>query len=197
MILTVIKNSLLAILIILILHVILKNEVFEQTEKMKKYISSNNNGSMEESKKKVQFHDDIVPSKHSISKTINSKVDINTNNATDNNNDDKDCPNSLTCADFKLPDKKPDIDEMKELYDYVFEKHDTDQALETVFNNDDKVIHVDMTELDKHINDISETHTKEDNLLCSFEIIGIIENTEDDIGGVDMFSQNHLFSKVI
>ena len=85
---------------------------------------------------------------------------------------------------------------MKELYDYVFEKHDTDQSLETVFNNDDKVIHVDMTELDKHINDISETQKKDDNLLCSFEIIGIIENT-DDIGGVDMFSQNHLFSKVI
>lgn len=196
MILTVIKNSLLAILIILILHIILKNEVFEHTEKMKKYISSNNNGSMEESKKKVQFHDDIIPSKNSMQKTKNPKVDINTNNATDNE-DDKDCPNSLTCADFKLPDKKLDIDEMKELYDYVFEKHDTDQALETVFNNDDKVIHVDMTELDRHINDISETQTKEDNLLCSFEIIGIIENTEDDIGGVDMFSQNHLFSKVI
>ena len=196
MILTVIKNSLLAILIILILHIILKNEVFEQTEKMKKYISSNNNGSMEESKKKVQFHDDIIPSKNSMKKTKNPNVDINTNNATDNE-DDKDCPNSLTCADFKLPDKKLDTDEMKELYDYVFEKHDTDQALETVFNNDDKVIHVDMTELDRHINDISETQTKEDNLLCSFEIIGIIENTEDDIGGVDMFSQNHLFSKVI
>lgn len=195
MILTVIKNSLLAILIILILHVILKNEVYEDTEKMKRLPATNrifDQDSKKDSKKDSESPSKVMsPSKDTYSKKDNNQKISEENNAYY----EKECTNSLICSDFKLPEKKLDIDEMKELYDYVFEKHDTDQSLETVFNNDDKVIHVDMTELDKHINDISETQ-KDDNLLCSLEIIGIIENT-DDVDGIDMFSQNHLFSKVI
>ena len=81
MILTVIKNYLLAILIILILHVILKNEVYEDTEKMKRLFATSkilDQDSKKDSKKYSKKESEspskvLFPSKDTLSKKDNNQ----------------------------------------------------------------------------------------------------------------------------
>jgi hypothetical protein len=198
MMFTIIKNSLLAILIILILHFIVKNEIFDDVEKMKKKIVQ----AVEKQNEKVLPIVPVIPQPFE-----ENKYDENVNLEKKSQGEDvdyaknkdykeyvKECKNALTCSDFKLPENVQESNQMKELYEYVFMNED--DSLDKQFQNAKGNIAVDMTELDHHIKEIAATqHSNTDDLLCSFEVIGLIDSQEID--GLDAFSQTHLFSKVI
>lgn len=207
MIFTVIKNSILAILIILILHIILKNELLEGIEKVKnKEIVSDSKIITKPLKNKEIIEKQIKPANDSevyipidIQESIKKKVKKSKNNELHDAYDDKECSNSITCSDFNLPDNVINKEQIDELYEYVYNTSESDKELDLVFSENRQNIKVDMTELDKHLKEVSDTQKQlqtSDQTLCGFEIVGVIDNDEE-ICGLDIFSQNQPFSKVI
>lgn len=199
MIFTIIKNSVLAILIILIIHFIIKNEIVDNIEKMKRItipsehventlLTNNQQKTLDtiSNKKKPSLSEQQINLDNSKEKVYEEKV-----------YEEKECKNSITCDDYKLPEITTD-ESMKELYEYVF-NNEPNKQLDIIYDEkkqEDKIF-VDMTEIDQHMKDVSTKHTDE-NLMCGFEIIGIIDQNDDnDVLGIDMFSQNSVFSKVI
>lgn len=198
MMFTIIKNSLLAILIILILHFIVKNEMVDDIEKLRKKTLK----AVENENEKVlpvpvttQPFEEIKYDKNVKLKKLEHKGDdVDYAQNKDYKEYVKDCKNAITCTDFKLPENVHESNQMKELYEYVFMNED--DSLDKQFQNVKGNIAVDMTELDHHLKEIAATqNSNTDDLLCSFEVIGLIDSEE--IEGLDAFSQTHLFSKVI
>jgi hypothetical protein len=110
------------------------------------------------------------------------------------------CPNSLTCDDFKVSEESgmSNEDNMKELYDFVYDEESNKSTIEHTLQDffpEDKPLEtqVDKTEIDTH-------HAKKSmetvNTSCNFEVIGMIEvNGEDDVFGLDTLSSTN-FSNI-
>ena len=174
----ILKNALLVFLIVLIIHFMIQNQLLENKETMRRkqiHRATENKATIPPpSPKKVEEETVVVncPKK---------KVRFA----------EKECSGSLTCDDFDVPEGVVEKEErMKELYDFVFDSDPTN--MDTYFPKTTEEIKTDKTELDLH--KIHENTP--DNLECNFEIIGIIETDETDIGGVDTTSSSYL-SKII
>lgn len=200
MISIILKNSLLFFLIILILHFMIKNELFDNIENMKRKLVHKN--ILEEDKVPIKnsHHGHI----HNVSTEIKPKqkvVEKELNNLEINNKSD-DCSNSLTCADFKEEPTKIqkgfEKDNMKELYDFVFDDDKKEDLLEKQFNVSTTQV-TEKNEVDLHHEKKSSMQKEnEGNIMkCNFEIIGNIEDdNENDVVGFDYLSQNS-FAKMI
>lgn len=181
----------------------IKNELFDNIENMKRKLVH----------KKI-MEEDEVPTKnshyahiHNVSNTnkikpVISNVKNEINNLEIKNNTSDDCSNSLTCADFKEEPKTIqkgfEKDNMKELYDFVFDDDKKDDLLEKQFNVSTTQV-TEKNEVDLH-HEMKSTVLKETEgniMKCNFEIIGTIEdNNENDVVGLDYLSQNS-FAKMI
>jgi hypothetical protein len=117
----------------------------------------------------------------------------------DNNNEYvPECPNGLTCDDFKVSEECgiSNEDNIKELYDFVYEEESnkltTGQTIQDFFPETTTFeTKVDKTEIDTHR---TEKSTEIINNNCNFEVIGMIE-TEEDVFGLDMLSSTN-FSNI-
>jgi len=103
----------------------------------------------------------------------------------------RECDGGVKCEDYFVEGDNEE-DKMKELYDFVFDKEETnDGTLNKFFpsNVEDKTI-VDTTEIDEHINEIN---MEKESGNCQFEIIGVIEE-KTDIHGLDTLSTTNYSS---
>ena len=178
----------------------IKNELFDNIENMKRKLVHKN--ILEEDKVPIKnsHHGHI----HNVSTEIKPKpkvVEKELNNLEINNKSD-DCSNSLTCADFKEEPTKIqkgfEKDNMKELYDFVFDDDKKEDLLEKQFNISTTQV-TEKNEVDLHHEKKSSMQKEnEGNIMkCNFEIIGNIEDdNENDVVGFDYLSQNS-FAKMI
>lgn len=181
MITNIIKNSLLLFLIVLIFHFMIKNQILEDVELLKRKqvheqtLSSPT--SISKQHKKVRFaNDDVVKEENEISEQYV-----------------KECSNSLTCDDMTLPEGvSQKHNHMQELYDFVYDK---EQNINSYFPEKVTETLYDETELDQHIQDKKTEFKQEEDLSCNFEVIGIIEHS-NEIDGLDTTSSGFL-SKLI
>jgi hypothetical protein len=108
-----------------------------------------------------------------------------------------DCSNSLSCDDFKeetKPKTKKEIDDSKELYDFVFEDTDAEMNLNHYFDEtvtkeavEEKDRNIEINDIDIHHNIVT-THNINTNTIendCMFEVIGVIETNDDSISAFD------------
>lgn len=179
MIANIIKNSLLLFLIVLIFHFMIKNQILEDVELLKrKHVHEQTMLSSPILQKNVRFKSNDNNVKEEIEKSQPYE---------------KECSDSLTCDDMKLPEGvSQKTNHMQELYDFVFDK---EQNIDSYFPEKVSDTSYDETELDEHIQDKINDLKKEEDLTCNFEVIGIIEQN-NDIGGVDTTSSTFL-SKII
>lgn len=188
----------------------IKNELFDGVESMKRKLVH----------KKIMEEDEVINTNkkhhHGHSHTINKEI-VTSNKESDtivenkeesstvNNKNMKsdNCSNSLTCADFvedtKMKQKGFEGNNMKELYDFVFDDDkNTDDLLEKQFNVPTTQL-IEKNEIDLHHENKTTIlkDTEEDIMRCNFEIIGNIDDDdENDIVGLDSLSQN-AFAKMI
>lgn len=190
----------------------IKNELFDNLENMKRKLVQHKIMEEDENIKKITHHGHI----HKLSKevkpvvindTIQEKEETVTKDDKKNveiKNDQKsdDCDNSLTCADFKeehnMKHKGFEKDNMKELYDFVFDDDKKQDLLEKQFNTSTtQVTEKNEVELHHEIKSKMMKETNDDVMKCNFEIIGNIEeDNENDVVGLDYLSQN-AFAKMI
>lgn len=197
----------------------IKNELFDGVESMKRKLVH----------KKIMEEDEVINTNkkhhHGHSHTINKEI-VTSNKESDDTLVDKqsivenkeesntigvdkknmksdNCSNSLTCADFvedtKMKQKGFEGNNMKELYDFVFDDDkNTDDLLEKQFNVPTTQVN-EKNEIDLHHESKSTIlkDTEDDIMKCNFEIIGNIDDdNENDIVGLDYLSQN-AFAKMI
>jgi len=208
MIVVILKNTLLILLIILIIHFMIKNAILEDIDLFKRKM----------------VHDDALINVKSSFKSLKKAVGEETdhmekvNEKTYKKTDDKrvrfedpttiikpECPNGVTCKDYDVSEESgmsiSEQNNMKELYDFVFDDDKKDGVNLNVFfpeNVTDETV-VDETELQKHSQSYTKKRTDEKESLshnCNFEVIGMIEmNTgEDNIDGLDTLTSNYFSS---
>ena len=190
----------------------IKNELFDGIESMKRKLVH----------KKIMEENEVINTikshhghMHEITTPVVTTLDVTTPDKKQDNNlevekncekintKSDDCPNSLTCADFvqdtKLKQKGFDANNMKELYDFVFDDDkNTEDSLEKQFNVPTTQA-IEKNEIDLHheTKSIKLKETEDDIMKCNFEIIGNIDDEdENDIVGLDYLSQN-AFAKTI
>lgn len=189
----------------------IKNELFDDVESMKRKLVH----------KKIMEEDEVINTnkKHHHGHSHTPKKEIVTSNKYDTivknkeesnivdvdkrNMKSDNCSNSLTCVDFvedtKMKQKGFEGNNMKELYDFVFDDDkNSDDLLEKQFNVSTTQV-VEKNEIDlHHENKTTILKDKEDDIMkCNFEIIGNIDDdNENDIVGLDYLSQN-AFAKMI
>ena len=180
----------------------IKNELFDYVENMKRKLVHKKIMEEDEVPTKNSHHGHI----HNVSNANEIKpkpkvVEKELNNLEINNKSD-DCSNSLTCADFKEEPTKIqkgfEKDNMKELYDFVFDDDNKDDLLAKQFNVSTNQV-TEKNEVDLHHEKKSSMQKEnEGNIMkCNFEIIGNIEDdNENDVVGLDYLSQNS-FAKMI
>lgn len=173
----ILKNVILVLLIILIVHFMLKNKLIEERDSFvrrivhKELVDKVSNKIEEEeiemSKKRVSGEKRVH-----FEDTFSPEIE-------------RECPGQVKCEDY-MKEGENEEDKMKELYDFVFDKEEgeTEGSLNSFFptNVEDKTV-VDSNEIDQHINEIDQ----KTNCNCQFEIIGVIED-KTDILGVDVLS---------
>jgi hypothetical protein len=185
----------------------IKNELFDNVENMKRKLVQKKIMEEDEDVKKTSHHGHV----HKIPKEVKPVIESNNTQVkdddklleqTDQNQKSDDCANSLTCADFKedpnMKQKGFEKDNMKELYDFVFDDDKKDDLLEKQFNISTTQV-TEKNEVDLH-HELKSSIIKEDEndiMKCNFEIIGNIEeDNENDVVGLDYLSQN-AFAKMI
>lgn len=185
----------------------IKNELFDNVENMKRQLVQKKIMEEDEDVKKTSHHGHV----HKIPKEVKPVIESNNTQVkeddklleqTDQNQKSDDCANSLTCADFKedpnMKQKGFEKDNMKELYDFVFDDDKKEDLLEKQFNISTTQV-TEKNEVDLH-HEIKSSIIKEnenDIMKCNFEIIGNIEeDNENDVVGLDYLSQN-AFAKMI
>lgn len=206
MIVVILKNTLLILLIILIVHFMIKNSIVDNLDMFKR---------------KVVHDESISHVTNSLAKSVSSDVD---NEVLEERNETKaspiaspkkkvhfnmtseyepECPNGVRCEDYKTSDEsgmRNEQSNMKELYDFVFDdksSKDTEKSLDSYFPKDVKdKIQTDRTELSTHLTERSKEQTH-----CDFEVIGVIEMTNDPnsdgldtVNGIDTLSSNYFSS---
>lgn len=194
----------------------IKNELFDGVESMKRKLVH----------KKIMEEDEVINTNkkhHGHSHTINKEI-VTSNKESDDKKSDTivknkeksstvgvynknmksdNCSNSLTCADFvedtKMKQKGFEGNNMKELYDFVFDDDkNTDDLLEKQFNVPTTQL-IEKNEIDLHHENKTTIlkDTEEDIMKCNFEIIGNIDDDDENaIVGLDYLSQN-AFAKMI
>ena len=197
MIVVILKNTLQILLIILIVHFMIKNRIVDDFDSFKRRVVHGD--TLNEMKNKQYVNTDVrvddenkqfVDVKYETKKTV--RFD-------DNNNEYvPECPNGLTCDDFKVSEECgiSNEDNIKELYDFVYEEESnkltTGQTIQDFFPETTTFeTKVDKTEIDTHR---TEKSTEIINNNCNFEVIGMIE-TEEDVFGLDMLSSTN-FSNI-
>ena len=185
----------------------IKNELFDNVENMKRQLVHKSIMEENQDKKKSSHHGHV----HKIIKDVKPVIESNNKlvkddekwlEPTNQNQKSDDCTNSLTCADFKehqeMKQKGFEKDNMKELYEFVFDDDKKEDLLEKQFNISTTQV-TEKNEVDLH-HEIKSSIIKEnenDIMKCNFEIIGKIEeDNENDVVGLDYLSQN-AFAKMI
>lgn len=192
MIVVILKNTLLILLIVLIVHFMIKNRIVDDLDTFKRKL----------------VHDDTL-NETNIKQDSAPYVKVEEENKKPNgtktvrfeeNEYVPECPNGLTCDDFKVSEESgmSNEDNMKELYDFVYDEESNKsmigQTLQDFFPEDKPLeTQVDKTEIDTH-------HAKKSmetvNTSCNFEVIGMIEvDGEDDVFGLDTLSSTN-FSNI-
>lgn len=185
----------------------IKNELFDNIENMKRQLVQKKIMGEDENKKNTSHHGHV----HKIIKEVKPAIDCKNTLVNDNeklleltnqNQKSDDCANSLTCVDFKedqnMKQKGFEKDNMKELYDFVFDDDKKEDLLEKQFNISTTQV-TEKNEVDLHHEFKSSIikENKNDIMKCNFEIIGNIEeDNENDVVGLDYLSQN-AFAKMI
>lgn len=197
----------------------IKNELFDGVESMKRTLvhkkimeedevintnKKHHHGHSHTIKKEIvtSNDDDTIVDKKSDT-IVENKEESNTFGVDNKNMKSDNCSNSLTCVDFvedtKMKQKGFEGNNMKELYDFVFDDDkNTDDLLEKQFNVSTTQV-IEKNEIDlHHENKSTILKDKEDDIMkCNFEIIGNIDDdNENDIVGLDYLSQN-AFAKMI
>jgi hypothetical protein len=193
MIVVIFKNTLLILLIVLIVHFMIKNRIVDDLDTFKRKL----------------VHDDTLNETNIKQPPPRLNVNVDEENIKPNgtktvrfaeNEYVPECPNSLTCDDFKVSEESgmSNEDNMKELYDFVYDEESNKSTIEHTLQDffpEDKPLEtqVDKTEIDTH-------HAKKSmetvNTSCNFEVIGMIEvNGEDDVFGLDTLSSTN-FSNI-
>lgn len=220
MIVVILKNTLLIILIILIIHFMIKNRIIDDIDSFRRIVVHNTTLNEEQH---VSYNNDR--NRPLISEEDKNSIPFEIKNPKNVTFDGQEyipeCPNSLTCDDYKkTTSKESGIEkDMKELYDFVYDNSEmntnttdtiggssdtiggsSDTTLNTFFPENNKSsyeIKTDVTELDIHNNKILANIQKDENKNnCNFEVIGMIEtNTDEDIHGLDSISSTH-FSNI-
>nr|QOI90422.1 hypothetical protein HWQ62_00286 [Pyramimonas orientalis virus] len=201
MIVVILKNTLLIILIVLIIHFMIKNRMLDELDTFKRKMVH------DDTRHDGQYHTSHIKPTAMVSGTGSDKPDSQTARTKKVHFDDKDilpeCTSVLSCDDFKLTDKDmPELaskeSKMKELYDFVFHEDSTvETSLNAFFPNDvtDESI-VDKTEIDQHHKEKESKFVENKNAHCNFEVIGVIESVSDaDIYGLDSLTSTN-FSNI-
>lgn len=215
----ILKNTLLILLVIFILHFIIKNKLiddinnerlrFKNCAKSVKNVESVEN--VENVKpaspscvKQVRFADKKIEHKVEECEVVNDdfyeniskNIELEDKEYVDKCEGQLNCKNMIKATSRSEPLQK---DKMKELYDFVFdgsEEKEAGEGLNKYFPTDVKdTTFLDSTELDKHKAEKLEEMMKQEN-NCNFEVIGVIEAEQlDDIHGLDSTSSSY-FSQI-
>jgi hypothetical protein len=203
------KNSLLIVLIVLIIHFMIKNRMLDDIDMYRRRL----------------VHDDTMNDHTLGGSKVNgrrcmSNVKVNEEENLSNcrkvrfnRNDDEDlkkcdmenlleCVGNVTCDDMTktdndMPELASEENKMKELYDFVFledSNANSSKGLNDFFPDDvkDDII-FDKTEIDVHNNAVVENKFAENkNGHCNFEVIGLIEKEdESDVYGLDSLTSTN------
>jgi hypothetical protein len=172
MISIVLKNSILIFLIILIFHFIIKNQMMDKLEKMRKLEIS---AEKPKSVKKVRFNNNNIKSK---------VFDV-----------EEEMEKQMNCDDFN-EDKKLKItidDKMEELYKFVYDDDKAETNLKEFYSTNIKPELKTMNDIDLHHQEIKKEFKVDDN-VCNFEVIGKIEKSDGLMNGIDLMANNNYSS---
>ena len=199
MILVVLKNTLLIVLIVLIIHFMIKNRMLDDIDTYRRRLVHDD--TMSEHKPYDSRRRSTINEEENISNC--RKVRFNTNNDKDikecGMDDILECASHVTCDDMTktskdMPELASEENKMKELYDFVFleDSNSNSKGLNDFFPDDvkDDII-FDKTEIDVHNTAVVENKfTENKNGHCNFEIVGVIER-EDDVYGLDSLTSTN------
>lgn len=193
MIVVILKNTLLILLITLIIHFMIKNAILDDMDLFKrKIVHDDTLINVESSFKSIEKNSEIVNEENIKEKPRKKKVHFGRPISIE-----PECPNGVTCKDYDVSEESgvsiDEHDNMKELYDFVFDEDKKDTVnLNNFFpeNVTDETV-IDDTELHRHINENSAKESLSHN--CNFEVVGMIEMNggEDNIDGLDSLTSNY------
>jgi hypothetical protein len=184
------KNCLLAFLIIFMIHFMIQNTIIDEIEKLHRF-------KIHKSLHIPIDDDEIVENKVVKPNKVYQPRRIITEEIKSDEIKSDDCSNSLSCDDFKeetKPKTKKEIDDSKELYDFVFEDTEAEMNLNHYFDEtvtkdaiEEKDRNIEINDIDIHHNIVTtqnnNTNTIEND--CMFEVIGVIETDNDSISAFD------------
>lgn len=212
----ILKNTLLILLVIFILHFMIKNKLiddinnerlrFKNCAKSVKTVENVENVKPASCVKHVRFADKKIEHKVEECEVVNDdfyeniskNIELEDKEYVDKCEGQLNCKNMIKATSRSEPLQK---DKMKELYDFVFDGSEEKEAgegegLNKYFPTDVKdTTFLDSTELDKHKAEKLQEMMKQEN-NCNFEVIGVIEAEQlDDIHGLDSTSSSY-FSQI-
>lgn len=225
MIVVILKNTLLILLIVLITHFMIKNRIMDDIDNFKRKLVHddtlnelhNSSGANKQIASVVEEERNLVSSHHLGAKKKPVRFD--------DSEYVPECPNGLTCDDFKVTDESlgmmasKEENSMKELYDFVYDevsKEDSripkeEKNLNPLQNTEAsrQSMHdffpegqtfetkVDKTEIDAHYSSKSMEMVPNS---CNFEVVGMIEvdggGDEGSVFGLDTLSSTN-FSTIL
>ena len=197
MILVVLKNTLLIILIVLIIHFMIKNRILDDMDSFKRKLVHVD--TLNENTEYPALSKRCLKNKTIDEELMDKRVRFDDDQILKNACEEQvpECLSHLECDDFTRTEKDmPELaskeSKMKELYDFVFHEDSTagSKGLSDFFpENVTDEVNVDKTELDAVI---SNKFAENKNGHCNFEVIGLIEiENDNDVYGLDTLTSNN------
>lgn len=212
MIVVILKNTLLILLIVLIIHFMIKNRIMDDIDTFKRKLVHDdtlNELHNQTARQHQRVLRNVVVEEESSLSTARAKKQVRF----DENEYVPECPNGLTCDDFKeseMLSSKDDENTMKELYDFVYDEVSKEQQQEgTTSLPQNTELHdffpegqtfetkVDKTEIDAHHQSTAQSVNNMVPNDCNYEVVGVIEveaTRGDDVYGLDTLSSTNFSS---